>query len=166
MRQLTLLEIAAVTAIVVGAQGCAQKGIEHTVQKVPPETETVAAKPQGDGVDAVPTLPAESHEAGEAAKAPSVDPAREEFRKDLAQKLERFDRQIADLRMKVGKLEAAARAEWDEKLAALIAKRDMLAAMLDEAMKATSTAWTSLTDRAHDTWDELEKAAREAREEL
>jgi hypothetical protein len=134
--------------------GCAQKPVEHTARKITPET--LAA---GDDHDV--------KRLKEAVETPSSpDDGREEFRQKLAMKLERFDRLLEDMRMKVAKLEASAKAEWEETLSALAAERAAVQARIEAAMKATSAGWTDLRDRAHDAWDELEKAVRKADKDL
>jgi L-lactate utilization protein LutC len=134
--------------------GCAQKPVEHTVRKITPETVAAAA-------DHDVKLVKEAVE-----NRASQDGGREEFRQKLAMKLEQFDRHLEDMRMKVAKLEASAKAEWEETISALAAERDAVQARIEDAMKATSAGWNDLRDHAHDAWDELEKAARKAEKAL
>ena len=136
------------------ASGCAQKPVEHTARKITPETVAAAAEHDVQRVKEAVEKPA------------SQDGDREEFRQKLAMKLDQFDRQIKDMRMKVAKLEASAKAEWDEKISALAAERDAVQARIDDAMKATSAGWNDLRDHAHDAWEELEKAARKVEKDL
>ena len=134
--------------------GCAQKPVERTARKVTPETLAAAVDPDVKQVK-------------EAVEKPvSQDGGREEFRQKLAMKLDEFDRQLKDMRMKAAKLEARAKAEWEETISALAAERDAVQARIDDAMKATSAGWNDLRDHAHDAWDELEKAARKAAKDL
>jgi len=151
--------------VAVVSYGCSQKTVEHTVRKVTPETVDVATD-KTKRVAEVAEATVKASETKNAAKTREHDVGRAEFKQKLATKLEQFDRQLEEIRMKVAKLGENAHAEWDEKVADLVAKRDAVGERIDEAMKATNEAWETLQERVHDAWGELEKAAAKAEAEL
>lgn len=144
-------------ALAVTTLGCAPRPVEHTVQKVVPETVPSTAE------EATATAP---EDRPDATGAPGEAVPRDAFRKMLARKLDRFDAEIDVIRMKVMKLEEAAQAEWREKIAMLVARREMVEAKLEKAMKGTVDAWDHLRQDAEHAWDELEQAIAKATEGL
>ncbi|MFZ4731827.1 MAG: hypothetical protein ACOYK7_04725 [Pirellulales bacterium] len=132
-------------ALVVTTLGCGPRPVEHTVQKVVPET--------------VPSAP-------ESPEAPAGEADRDGFKQLLARRLERFDAEIDVIRTKVMKLEEAAQAEWREKIAALVARRQLVQAKFAKAMEGTADAWDHLRQDAEHAWDELEQAIAKATEGL
>lgn len=128
----------------IAAQGCAQKSAEkpvaHTVLKVTPETE-----PGGKKEDTR---------------------AKEQFERALTMKLERLDEEIREVQTKVARLTDAAKAEWTEKMAKLVAQREAAEAKLEEVRKSAEGAWEHLREGADRAWGELEQAVQKARKEF
>lgn len=128
----------------IAAQGCAQKSaeepVEHTVRKVTPETTPGLAKTE-----------------------PNI---KGEFERSLNTKLERLDEEIREIQAKVTNLADAAKAEWDEKMADLTAKRKAVEAKLDEVRKSAEGAWEHLREGTDRAWQELEQAVQKARKEF
>lgn len=135
--------------LAVAALGCAPKPVTHTVNKVVPATAPDAAEETAVTTPPVPAV----------TPAPPADEThRDAFRHALARKLADFDAEIEAIRMKVMKLEEAAQAEWRERIAALVARRDMVEAKLRKALEATAEAWDHLREDAEHAWNELERA--------
>jgi predicted nuclease with TOPRIM domain len=103
----------------------------------------------------LPTPPAKTAE--ESAKV-----AKEEFHKNMEDRLKKLDMEISKLREKGRELKGEAQTEWDKKMAALETKRDAARAKLTEVSHATADAWKDLQKHAQATWDDLEKAFQEA----
>jgi predicted nuclease with TOPRIM domain len=103
----------------------------------------------------LPTPPAKTAE--ESAKV-----AKEEFNKNMEDRLKKLDMEISKLREKGRELKGEAQTEWDKKMAALETKRDTARAKLTEVSHATADAWKDLQKHAQATWDDLEKAFQEA----
>lgn len=137
--------------------GCARKAdespVQHTVRKVP--TETTEA-------------PAELDAAKTQAEKTQADPlnAKETFQESLGQTLTRVDAELETLTSHVAALAEEARAEWNEKLAALNAKRAEAETKLNEIRKSSGEAWEHLRDGAQNAWDELQKAVGAAVKEF
>lgn len=126
-----------VVALVALLSGCGRMPAEHTVRKVP------AAPGDQERVD--------------------LPQTKEEFEGVLEAALAKLEEEIHELRVKTGALEKAARAEWDEKLAELDAKRKSARDKLDEIATSTGEAWEHLKEGATKAWEDLEAAVREAR---
>lgn len=131
--------------VALAASGCVQKQsaeqpVEHTVRKVPPETESGGTKADTQ--------------------------AKEQFERALNMKLERLDEEIREVQARVANLSEAAKAEWTEKMADLSAKRKAAEAKLDEVRKSAEGAWEHLREGADRAWEELEQAVQKARKEF
>jgi uncharacterized protein HemX len=136
--------------VALAASGCAQKQpadqpVEHTVRKVPLETESGGIKADTQAKDTQ---------------------AKEQFERALNMKLERLDEEIREVQAKVTNLTAAAKAEWTEKMADLAAKRQAAETKLDEVRKSTEGAWEHLREGADRAWEELEQAVLKAKKEF
>ncbi len=131
--------------VALAVSGCVQKQpaeqpVEHTVRKVPPETES-----GGKEADTQ---------------------AKEQFERALNMKLERLDKEIREVQARVTNLSEAAKAEWTEKMADLAEKRKAAEAKLDEVRKSAEGAWEHLREGADRAWEELEQAVQKSRKEF
>lgn len=136
--------------VALAASGCVQKQsaeqpVEHTVRKVPPETESGGTTADTQAKDTQ---------------------AKEQFERALSMKLERLDEEIREVQAKATNLSEAAKAEWTEKMADLSAKRKAAEAKLDEVRKSAEGAWEHLREGADRAWEELEQAVQKARKEF
>ncbi|MFM8282454.1 MAG: hypothetical protein ACKOCW_02755 [Planctomycetaceae bacterium] len=135
-------------AVITTLGGCSRPAVPPTPRPITPES-----------AGARPTEPEPSPEATTAPAPPNAGPLpRDELRRRLETRLERLDREIAAWRAKGARVEERARAEWNEKVAELMVRRDMARAKLDEALEATGAAWDTLRAEAEHAWDELERA--------
>lgn len=116
--------------------GCASRPIEHTVRKVPAETN-------------------DDHEHTKA-----------EFEGMLKDKLEELEEEIRELKLKAEKLTNTAKAKWTEEVAELDAKQKAARQKLDEAARSSGAAWEHLKEGAKKAWEELEAAMKKARLEF
>ena len=91
---------------------------------------------------------------------------KEEFQKNLADRLQEMDAEIAKLREKGRDLKDEAKTKWDQKLADLETKRDTARAKLAEVGQSSAEAWKDVQNGAQSAWDELDKAFREASREF
>lgn len=134
----------ALFAITIGIHGCApqatDKPVEHTVRKVPTETEPGAEK--------------------------TASAMKEEFEQRLKTNLERLDDEMRGLQKRLDDLKDSAKAEWTEKMVELAAKRQAAGARLEEMQKSTGDAWEHLREGARRAWEELEQAMQKARKEF
>lgn len=133
----------------IAALGCAHnesvdQPVEHTVRKVPAEAPAAAPEAKPENAAGV------------------VMRAKEEFEHSLNQKLEELDEKVRELRLRASNLAESAKAEWNEKLATLDAKREATEAKLEEIRKSGAEAWQHLRDGAEKAWEELELAVKEA----
>lgn len=133
MYRFSFLAVPVLMAFVVG---CAEKPVEHTVQKVPAETSE------------------------------DTEQTKAEFEGTLKASLEKLEEEVRELKMKAEKLEQAARTKWVEEVAELEAKQKAAREKLDEVAKSSGEAWKSLRYGAKNAWEELEKAVRKARSEF
>ena len=127
---------AAIAFLLVVANGCEKKAAK-------PETATQSTPP--------------AKTADESALA-----AKNEFHKNMEDRLKKLDLEISKLREKGRELKGEAQTEWDKKMAALETKRDAARAKLSEVGHATAETWKDLQKHAQSTWDELEKAFQQA----
>ena len=125
------------TTVLLLALGCAEKPIEHTVKKIPPVNVTER-----------------------------VRQTKEQFEGELKAGLEKLDEEVAELKMRVSSLKAAARAELEEHLKEVETEQKAAKAKLEEVSKASGEAWEELREGAKNAWEELEKAVRDARSKL
>ena len=92
--------------------------------------------------------------------------AKEEFQKDLQERLKVLDAEIVKLREKGRGLADDAKINWDKKMAELKTKRDAASAKLAEVGRSTAEAWKDVRKGAHAAWEELEKSFQEAAREF
>lgn len=129
-----------VVALLAVISGCGRTPVEHTVRKV--------SAPSGEQT---PT---------------DLPRTKEDCTGALEAGLAKLEEEIHELRVKTGTLERTARAEWDEKLAKIEAKRKTAREKLDALAEATGAAWEHLEEGATNAWKDLETAVREARSEF
>ncbi len=91
---------------------------------------------------------------------------KDEFQKGLELRLQELDAEIASLREKGRDLKDQAKANWDQKMVDLEAKRDAARAKLAEVARASAEAWKDIQKGAQSAWDELDKAFHEASREF
>ncbi len=91
---------------------------------------------------------------------------KEEFQKKLDAQLQTMDVEIAKLREKGGDLKDEAKADWEQKMAALEVKREAARVKLDAVGDSTAEAWKDVQQGAQAAWDELDKAFRDASQEF
>ena len=130
------------------ASGCEQKPADRTPGKVTSE-------------DVV-------RDAGQAVKT-AVEfsqQTKEEFQKNLEARLKDLDAEIAKLREKGSNLKGEAKANWDQKMAALETKREAARVKLSEVGDASAEAWSDVQKGAQSAWDELDNAFRDAAREF
>lgn len=116
--------------------GCASRPVEHTVRKVPAETN-------------------DDHEHAKA-----------ELEGMLKDKLEELEEEIRELKLKAEKLTDTAKAKWTEEVAELDAKQKAARQKLDEAARSSGAAWEHLREGAKKSWEDLEAAVTKARSEF
>lgn len=134
--------------VITALGGCSRPSVPPTPRPITPESAV-----------ARPTEPEPSTEATTALTPPGAESTpRDDFRRRLETRLEHLDREIAAWRTKGARVEERARAEWNEKVAELIVRRDRARAKLDEALEATGEARDTLRAEAEHAWDELERA--------
>lgn len=90
---------------------------------------------------------------------------KEEFQKGLETRLKDLDAEIAKLREKGRDLKDQAKANWDQKMVDLEAKREVARTKLAEVAHASTEAWKDIQKGAQSAWDELDKAFHEASRE-
>ena len=128
------------------ASGCEQKSAAPTPGKV--TTEDV----RRDAGQAVNTATEFSQQ------------TKEEYQKKLAAQLTELDAKIAKLRDKGGDLKDQAKANWDQKLAALEAKREAARTKLAEVGHASAEAWKDVQrelSRPGTNWTKPSRTRRE-----
>jgi hypothetical protein len=86
----------------------------------------------------------------------------EEYRKELEQKLKKFDTQLEEWRAEVKKAHAVARARLEKEIAELEKKRELAQQKLEELKDPTKQAWEDLKSGLDSVMDELEKAFHKA----
>ena len=91
---------------------------------------------------------------------------KEEFQKNLENRLKDLDGEIAKLREKGRDLKDEAKAKWDQKMTELETKRDAARAKLVEVRDSSAEAWKDVRKGAQSAWDELDKAVRDASREF
>jgi TolA-binding protein len=91
---------------------------------------------------------------------------KDEFQKNLADRLQEMDTEIAKLREKGRDLKDEAKTKWEQKLVDLETKRDAARAKLAEVGQSSAEAWKDVQNGAQSAWDELDKAFREASREF
>lgn len=124
-----------------------QEAVEHTARRIATDTASDSA-PEALATQAEP------------------ENTKEAFQESLSRTLARVDAELQKLETRARDLAAEARAEWDEKLAALNAKREQARAKLDEIGAASGEAWEHLRDGAQHAWNDLEAAVKEAAAEF
>lgn len=90
----------------------------------------------------------------------------EEFQKSLEARLRKLDADIAKLRERGVALKDEAKANWDQKMIELEAKRDAARAKLAEVGNSSAEAWKDIQKGAQSAWDELDKAYHDAAREF
>jgi len=130
------------------AIGCEQKPAERTPGKVTSEDVR--------------------RDAGQAAKtaAEYSQQTKEEFQKDLDTRLNELDAEIAKLREKGRDLKDKGKANWNQKMPELKAKRDAARAKLAEVRDSGAEAWKDLRKGAQSAYDDLDTAFRNASREF
>ncbi|MEQ8789325.1 MAG: hypothetical protein RIC55_23730 [Pirellulaceae bacterium] len=128
--------------------GCEQQPADPTPGTVTPED---VRRDAGQGVD---TAAAYSQQ------------AKEEFQRKHAARLKQLDAEIAKLREKGGELKDEAKAEWEQRMGELEAKREAAGAKLKEVGQSSAEAWKDLQEGAQSAWDDLDKAFQEASREF
>ena len=91
---------------------------------------------------------------------------KEEFQNDLDARLNELDAEIAKLREKGRDLKAKGKANWDQKMPELQAKRDAARTKLAEVRNSSAEAWKDVRKGAQSAYDDLDKAFREASREF
>lgn len=124
------------------ASGCEQKPAEPKSGKVSPED---VRRDAGKAVDTAAEFSQQSQE---------------EFRKKLDSRLKELDAEVTKLREKGNNHQA--KIDWDKKMADLEAKREAAIATLAEVGRSSAEAWKDIQQGAQATWEDLDKAFREA----
>jgi len=140
VRRLCAVVLAALATII----GCEQKATDETPGAVTSED---VRREAGQAVDTA---------------AEYSEQAKEEFQNRLQARLEEMDGEIAALREKGRDLKDEAKADWDEKLADLEAKRDAARAKLAEVGQSSAEAWQDVQQGAQAAWDDLDQAFQDA----
>jgi hypothetical protein len=85
---------------------------------------------------------------------------------DLKAELVIMDAKIAELRNKGSELASDAKIKWDEKIADLNAKRQVVSEKLTEVQNSTAEAWNDVEKGVQSAWAELKKAFQNASSEF
>jgi hypothetical protein len=128
----------------VSSTGCTPPPAEHTVRKV------TADDVRHDTEKAIDTA------------ADAAAQAKEDFASRIKAGLEEMDVAIKKLEERGEALKDEAKARWNEKLAALKAKREAARQVVDELGTATGEAWERLEKGAQAAWDDVQTALQEA----
>lgn len=135
-------------AAFLAASGCEQKPADPTPGKVTPKD---VHRDAGQVVDTASEFSQQ---------------AKEDFEKSLDARLEELDAEIAKLREKGSDVKDEAKAEWDQKMSDLEAKRKAARAKLAEVSQSSAKAWKDVQQGARSAWDELDKAFKDASREF
>jgi hypothetical protein len=84
------------------------------------------------------------------------------FQKKLEAQLDKLDIKIGQLRAKGSNLAAAAKENWEQRMAELDVKRDAARAKLDKVVHASAEAWNDVQNAAESAYDDLDGAIRNA----